>query len=245
MFVANPSQSYRLSHATAILIFARPVAADAARKRIASQSLVGRQVLTRLNQRVSQTAGATNLPVLHSAELITHRASFGQQLTEALRATFALGYERVLVIGNDCPALTTAHLTQAADQLRSAPVVLGPDRRGGLYLLGLSREVFEQVSLLSLPWQTNRLGRAVYRACATWSIASLPRLGDINNRADLRQYRATAPIVALFITSLRRLETGEPSPAGNPQFIRVSDAHAGGCGSLRAPPASQATAIAA
>ncbi len=244
MFVANSTEPYPLPNTTALLIFAQSVASDAAHKRLANQPLVRQQMLTQLNRRVAQTAGDTHLPVLHSSELTKHRGTFGEQLTQALRATFALGYERVVVIGNDCPALTTTHLLQAVNQLHSAPVVLGPDRRGGLYLLGLTRAVFEQLSLPSLPWQTDRLYRAICRVCATEPVICLTQLGDIHTRSDLRQYQAATPFVALFVVYLLRLGNGQLTIFGPARFVRLADVTVG-TGLLRAPPTFPSVAIAA
>lgn len=235
MFVATLTRRYALSDTTALLIFAQSVASDAAHKRLANQPLVRQQMLTQLNRRVAQTAEATQLPVLYSANLTAHRGTFGEQLAGALRATFALGFERVVVVGNDCPALTTTHLTQAVNQLDSVPVVLGPDRRGGLYLLGLTRAVFEQLSLSSLPWQTDRLYQAVCQVCAAEPVACLPRLGDIHTRADLRQYQVATPSVALFVAHLLRLGTGKLTVFGPARFVRLADIPVG-TGLLRAPP---------
>ena len=233
-----------MPNTTAILVFAQPVAFDAARKRFANLPLPNRRVLEQLNERVQQTAAATNLPVLHSAELIAHTGTFGEQLTAALRAAFEHGFERVLVVGNDCPALTTDHLTQAAHQLQSAEVVLGPDGRGGLYLFGLSRAVFERLSLAALPWQTGRLARAVSRACGGWSVAVLPSLGDANSRDDLRHYRISSATVASFIEHLLQLGAVRKTTPANAQSLRL-DRVGVGVGLLRGPPAFNVAVIVA
>lgn len=231
-----------LSDATVILIFAQPVSADAARKRLAYQPQTNRLTIQRLNERVRQTAEATSLPVLRSADLITHTGTFGEQLTAALQATFALGFERVLVVGNDCPALTTAHLTLAAERLQSESVVLGPDQRGGLYLLGLSRNAFDPALLVALPWQTGRLWGAVRRVYANQFVSYLPQSGDVNNRADLRQYRATSSTVASFIAQLLKLGTADQAAVHHCSSTRLIGVYVR-TGSLRAPPALRAISL--
>lgn len=154
------------------------------------------------------------LPVMQSTELITHTGTFGDQLDRACQATFALGFDRILIIGNDCPALTSDHLIQAANQLATALVVLGPDRRGGLYLPGLSRDALGRHSLTGLPWQTCQLAQAVRCLYAAQSTLSLSRLGDLNGRVDLQQYGVSTPTVALFVAGARdkRSDGGNESP---------------------------------
>lgn len=209
MFVVSLTPQLILSAPTALLVFAQSALADARSKRLAGQVLPNRSVLAQLTRRTRQLADATGLPVLHSIDLILHTGRFGDQLTAALSAAFARGYERVLVVGNDCPALTTAHLTQAATELESAAVVLGPDQRGGLYLFGLSRAAFEGLPLAEMPWQTNRLAGAVRRACADWPTVVLPSLGDVNSRADLQRYETNSPLISAFIRHLLAIGVGE------------------------------------
>ncbi len=241
MFVVPLPPELILSVSTAILVFAQSAVADARRKRLAGQPLCNRSVLAQLTRRTRQVASATGLPVLHSPDLITHTGDFGAQMTAALHAAFARGFERVLVVGNDCPALTSAHLTQATHALESASVVLGPDRRGGLYLFGLSRAAFERLSLDQMPWQTNRLARAVSRTCADWSVAILPRLNDVNSRTDLQQYQSASLLTSAFIRHLLtiggeeyRVATGTGLLRAVRIFLRT--------GALRGPPVPSGTA---
>lgn len=226
-----------MSDSIAILLFARPVAEDAAQKRLASQARSNQRVLKRLNEHVEQVAAATGLPVLYSTALISHRGTFGDQLSAALQTAFDHGFERVLVVGNDCPALTTAHLLGAADALRATPVVLGPDRRGGLYLLGLSRDAFDKNLIAQLPWQTPALSRATHRAFANWPITGLARLGDVNQLADLQTYQATDPTAHAFVVSLLALIAQRGSDGFSSVTRPVKAAGWLGGGSLRAPPA--------
>ena len=245
MFVERLTHPPILPSPTAILIFAQPAVSDAGGKRVGGQLSGNRRVLDQLNQRVRQTAEDTKLPVLHSAELIAHTGTFGEQLTGALQAAFALGFGRLLVIGNDCPALSAYELIRAADRLQSTPVVLGPDRRGGLYLLGLSRDAFDSASLTSLPWQTAQLSRSVIRLYSAGPVAVLPRLGDVNNRADLRHYHAASPTIASFIARLLTLTANEQTGTFGSRPACPVNKYVGGIDSLRAPPAPRPMAIAA
>lgn len=245
MFAERLTHPPILPSQTAILIFAQPAVSDAGCKRFGGQPSGNRRVLDQLNQRVRQTAEDTKLPVLHSAELISHTGTFGEQLTGALQAAFTLGFEHVLVIGNDCPALSARNLIRAADQLKSTPVVLGPNRRGGVYLFGLSRDAFDSTSLTSLPWQTDQLSRSIVQLYSAGPIAMLPQLGDVNNRIDLRHYHSTSQTVASFITRLLTLGANKQIGAFGTRPARPVNTYVGGIDSLRAPPAPCATAIAA
>ncbi|MCY7357969.1 MAG: DUF2064 domain-containing protein [Rudanella sp.] len=162
-----------MSVTTAILVFARPIAQDAARKQLSVHADTNRHALHLLNERVRQTAQQTGFPVLSSTDLIPHSGSFGGQLSEAIQAVFGRGFDQLLVVGNDCPALTAADLTNAATELQAGRVVIGPDNRGGVYLLGLSRTQFEADALRELPWQTNQLHQAICAQFAAHTVLPL------------------------------------------------------------------------
>lgn len=44
-----------------------------------------------------------------------------------------------VVIGSDCPGLTPEHLSSAIHGVKSGQVVIGPEQKGGFYLLGLPK----------------------------------------------------------------------------------------------------------
>ena len=232
-----------LSDATALLIFARPVAADATCKRLATHTWANRHVLARLNRHVTSVAMATGLPVLRSTDLIGHQEMFGDQLSLALQAAFSQGFARVLVVGNDCPALTTAGLLAAANALRSTPVVLGPDRRGGLYLLGLARRAFDPVRLAGLPWQQPALCRATSQAFSDYGITWLTRLGDVNRAVDLQTYQTADLTVGALVAALLALIGQLKVPTFGIDFQVLMLVNRPGSGSLRAPPTARPCAL--
>lgn len=223
---------------TAILVFARPVAYDASRKHLSAHADSNRRAVHLLNERVGQTVRQTGLPVLFSTDLITHSGCFGNQLSAAIQAVFGRGFERVLVVGNDCPALTVADLTHAAAELQGGRVVLGPDNRGGLYLLGLSREQFNADVLRELPWQTNQLHRAIRVHFSAYTVLQLRALSDINATADIWAYQADIQSLRAFISLLLRLIDRWASSWSQSVEHRATKPNVYRTGPLRAPPLS-------
>ncbi len=227
-----------LSVTTAILVFARPVAHDATRKQLSANTDNNRRALHLLNERVRQTARQTGLPVLFSTDLISHSGSFGGQLSSAIQAVFDRGFERILVVGNDCPALTVGDLTNAATELQAGRVVLGPDNRGGAYLLGLSRTQFDADVLRELPWQTNQLHQAICAQFAAHTVLPLRALSDINQTVDIRTYRADSEATHSFICQLLRLIDGWVNFFNQVLIHRAVQPDVYRTGPLRAPPFS-------
>lgn len=64
-------------------------------------------------------------------------ADLGERMAFAVADAFRRGGQRVVLVGADCPGVTTDILAQAFDALDSKELVLGPSRDGGYYLIGL------------------------------------------------------------------------------------------------------------
>jgi len=109
----------------------------------------------------------------------------GQRMATAMATHFAANpHMPWLVVGTDCPALTPAHVQQAADALQTHDAVLIPAEDGGYVLLGLRRplaSVFERID-----WSTERVfeqtRERLHQAGATW--VELPALWDVDEPAD-------------------------------------------------------------
>ncbi len=102
-----------------------------------------------------------------------------------------------LVIGTDCPALTSAHLHTAAAALDNADVVLIPAEDGGYVMIGARRahpQLFEGIA-----WGTSSVlaeTRARIAGLGPTSI-ELPALWDVDTEADLDRFERTFPELAL------------------------------------------------
>jgi len=108
----------------------------------------------------------------------------GADLGERMARAFERESAPLLVIGADCPALTTRHLADAAASLRDADAVLVPAEDGGYVLVGLARPVrglFEEI-----PWGTAgvmaRTRERLERARARW--VELGPLWDVDRPDD-------------------------------------------------------------
>jgi rSAM/selenodomain-associated transferase 1 len=116
----------------------------------------------------------------------------GARLEGVLERLQAEAGPRAIVVGSDCPGLTPERLREAWDALGSKPVVVGPARDGGFYLLGLSAP---QPGLLrGIPWSTGGVldatrGRAHARGLA---IHELPPERDLDTPDDLFELFAAA-----------------------------------------------------
>ncbi|NVO86492.1 TIGR04282 family arsenosugar biosynthesis glycosyltransferase [Hymenobacter terrestris] len=182
---------------TAVLLFTRLAGEEAAHKRFGSRADAA--VAAQLIAHAAVTARQAGVDFLCFDSDQQVGSTFGQRLTSALSYGFGQGYERLVVIGNDCPQLTPARLRQAVVSLETTDAVLGPDPDGGVYLLGVSRAFFAADVWAALPWQTAALGaaltRCLHRAGAT--VRRLRPLAGINNAHQLARVLRQLPTAAL------------------------------------------------
>lgn len=170
---------------TAILIFARSSECEANIKSFPQS----KEIFDSFNEHTLQLVSKTNLPYYRITEQEQVGDSFGERFTNALQSIYDLGYQSVIVIGNDTPHLTTKHLRQAEKNLHANKVVLGKAIDGGFYLLGIKKDYFNAELFLKLPWQTQQLSTALSKLFLTYKIevVRLETLVDIDALRDIKR----------------------------------------------------------
>jgi hypothetical protein len=128
---------------------------------------------------------------LHFAAIEEQRvqvgADLGQRLAHFVADSFARREARTLVvIGSDQPLVPLARLEEAHAALEAgADCVLGPDRGGGYYLIGLARSVPELFTAVPMS-SAGTLAATEARAHALGlRLARLPEHDDVDVPADL------------------------------------------------------------
>ncbi|QJW88679.1 DUF2064 domain-containing protein [Spirosoma taeanense] len=238
---------------TAVLLFSLPSRLEALRKPFSAGQSVARrarqsqQVWATMQQLTRAKIDAAGLPCLLSARLAPapdYAAPFGQQLLTAVSTAFAKGYERILIIGNDCPDLQVSDLRAAAKALERSILPVGYDRRGGIFLLGLDRRFLEQTTgqlFANLPWQTPQLGTALTDWLTDYvgTVISLSTARvDWNEQTDLRAGTWLRGIFAGLAQRVWALVAIQKLwPFSFPVLFPSSND--GRAASLRAPPASR------
>ena len=116
----------------------------------------------------------------------------GLRLDNSFTRRFGDGYDRVVIIGSDCPALKSRHIVEAFERLADVPVVLGPAGDGGYWLIG--QRAPGRLDLTGLPWSSPKtLSATRARLCdlgLDWN--ELEELRDVDRPEDL-QWALTDP----------------------------------------------------
>jgi len=169
-----------------ILFFSRSAKAESKVKRFAADGNIqtDEAMAHHFISHSLKQARATGLPITFCDEETQHGSTFGTRFSNAFSTMFARGFDYVIAIGNDTPALSAKHIQKAADQLRSgqADIVLGPATDGGTWLTALSKEAFSTGGFQQLPWQKNTLFDSILQQFRDhFSISCLDRFSDLDD----------------------------------------------------------------
>jgi len=115
-------------------------------------------------------------------------ADLGERMRNAFAPAWAAG-SALILIGADCPALTSRHLRDAIASLRAKDAVFVPAEDGGYALIGLARAL--PVAFEGIAWGTGgvmaQTRERLTRAGATW--AELETLWDVDRPEDYARLR--------------------------------------------------------
>lgn len=174
----------------AVLVFADVAALDLARRKWprSFQALLQTQQLDAewsvgADVHLFTTAGLT-LPVPHVTVHAQQGTSFAARLENAVETLAQLAYDRVVIVGRDCPDLATEDIVQAFQLLDQHTLALGPDHRGGCYLIGL--HLRDRAKLKGIGWQRNTDCAELTKRFGAANTALLPVKLDLDTLSDVR-----------------------------------------------------------
>jgi glycosyltransferase A (GT-A) superfamily protein (DUF2064 family) len=196
-----------------LLVFADPVAIDCQRRKwpLTFQRLFNTERLAGL------ATGETDVHIFTSVELSASKsspytvhlqpytgASFGERLEDAVENLTTLGYGKIVIIGSDCPSLTADDIADAFQILEQKRLVLGPDHRGGCYLIGLHAD--DRATMSGICWHQNTDSAELLQRFGESSTAQLPVKIDLDTLEDLRllarSKNAWSVLAAILLQSL-------------------------------------------
>ena len=171
---------------TVILFFSYSAVRQAREKRFCKNDPVrNHRLAAHFIRRTLTALRKSGLPVVHYHEEYQRGESFGQRLQNAYADLFDLGYEAVIAVGNDSPDLHKISWDGVAEDLRQGKPVLGPDHRGGAYLIALTRDQYENGYLDQIPWHSGEVFHVLATKGPFCILTSRP---DLNNYRDLIRY---------------------------------------------------------
>lgn len=113
-----------------------------------------------------------------------------------------LGYDEIVAIGRDCPGLRSSDLEKAFEELRTRTLVLGPDHRGGCYLIAF--RLRDRSLICGVQWRRHTDCAQLRNRCRPSEVCLLSVKQDLDSWADLRLFaRGGDPLARLASFLLR------------------------------------------
>ena len=137
----------------AILLFSRSAKIESYAKQWTQDPKVNFRIAHQLLKHTNEQLVKAPFPVYHVDETIQSGNFFGERLTHAFKYVFSKGFDHVIAVGNDC---TNLHLDWPliGEQIRRNKTILGPDQRGGVYLIGISKHIDYSSAFAGISWKS-------------------------------------------------------------------------------------------
>ena len=115
----------------------------------------------------------------------------GKKMENAFSHLFKQGYQKIILIGTDCPYLSMEDLERAFAVLSKQELVLGPAEDGGYYMIGMKSlhpSLFEGIS-----WSTSKVLAQTIHKLETRGVSFelLPTYSDIDTEKDYQRWLDT------------------------------------------------------
>jgi glycosyltransferase A (GT-A) superfamily protein (DUF2064 family) len=121
---------------------------------------------------------------------------FAARLENAIEKINELGYDEIAVVGRDCPSLRPSDVEEAFGKLESRKLVLGPDHRGGCYLIAF--RLGDRGLLRGVRWKRHTDCAQLHDRCRPSEVFLLPIKHELDSWADLQLFaRCGDPLARL------------------------------------------------
>ena len=128
---------------------------------------------------------------------------FAENFVNSMKDVFDLGYESVVVIGDDIPDISSDQIVKSFEILnKDNNAVVGPSADGGFYLFGLKS--LEEKLFDGIKWRTKNVFRSLIGNLQgqNYSVYLLRVLADIDDRESLNFWLAIETMAGKLVKKL-------------------------------------------
>lgn len=174
---------------TGIIFFSRSRNCEARNKKWHPSHSKNLEIAQHLIETTKSVLHETGYDVIIIDETKQHGESFGEKIRFAFEDTFKLGYQQLILVGNDSVGLSGEYISDSVSFLRESQAVFGSTKDNGLYLIGFDYSFFSEKSeqIANLPWRTKRLSQAFLELTNLDEQNILPVLSDLNSVDDIQK----------------------------------------------------------
>ncbi|MBW6481938.1 MAG: TIGR04282 family arsenosugar biosynthesis glycosyltransferase [Vicingaceae bacterium] len=117
----------------------------------------------------------------------------GEKMQDAFHRGFAMGYQKIILIGSDLPAISAPIIQQGFDALNSNDIVFGPAEDGGYYLVSMKK--LHPTVFQNKPWSNEELLSLTLKELSDYKLQLLPFLNDIDVYEDLKKHPSLLQLI--------------------------------------------------
>ena len=133
-----------------------------------------------------------------TAKFVQKGEDLGQKMQYSIQKGFDDGFEKIVLIGSDLPDISSQIIQQGFNALNKTPIVFGPAKDGGYYLIGLTQPynfLFE-----NKPWSQSTLLDVTLTELNAHNLtySLLQPLNDIDTLEDLKSSSLNKTFSHLF-----------------------------------------------
>lgn len=216
-----------------ILYFTLTPDSQSISKRLHHSHSANKLLTQRLYERTKSIIQNSQIDFIEINEKEQTGNDFGSKLSNSIQHVFNQGYDKVIVVGNDCVELGTNDLVTADLLLLESKFSIGKTKNGGVYLFSVSQSWFDADSFTVLQWCQNTLGKQLDEWLSVHcTVNRLRSKSDFNFSSDLESWLQSSRtyirhILLSIITYFNIIEVSSYSVI-EPVYIKFK--------ALRAPP---------
>ena len=115
-------------------------------------------------------------------------SDLGERMAFAMSVALQI-YEKVIIVGTDCPDINQEYINDAIIALDDADAVIGPASDGGYVLLGLRK--FSPDLFNNIEWSSDKVLAQTQKVLndLSWSYKELGIMHDLDRPEDLNRYK--------------------------------------------------------
>ncbi len=128
-----------------------------------------------------------NWPTEHFCKKSQQGDDLGKRISNAFKEVCEV-HNKVIIIGSDCPQLSSSLIQEAFDGLEENDVILGPTFDGGYYLLGMKS--YYPFLFTDIEWSTNSVYSETVNKLEKHNLSfqKLEKLSDVDYAEDWEKF---------------------------------------------------------
>lgn len=221
----------------AILYFAYRPEKEAIRKPLLPHASVktNTRIYKELQNQLFKQVAVLGLPIIHHHDRQQEGNGFAERLCNAIESSFAQGFDRLIILGNDTPGLHKNIYQNTLDLIESGKSVLASTQKGGAAIIAITQAQYSREHWLSIDWQSSATFSELSKRLSQSEIIA-ESIIELHKRSDIQSYILSNPIADSLFYFLWNLVSEKPDLASKCRsFWTIEKFNING---LRAPPLS-------